>query len=210
MSGMSGNAVCPMPASRPALGGTCPVQPPPATPPLSSASDDAAAPAPAAAAASASASTSPPPPSQCPVNHGKGGAGRGIVYNVYAQPIDPKNMMPATANQQPAPGQAKPLSVSRVQSNIPKGGTDSTWQYPSPQMFWNSLVRKGKVDDATEDDMDTVVSIHNEMNERTWRQLMEWEALHGGEHLDGEPSLRRFKGMPHTLSPKAKLKSWLG
>ena len=26
--------------------------------------------------------------------------------------------------------------------------------------------------------MDTVVSIHNEMNERTWRQLMEWESLH--------------------------------
>ena len=129
---------------------------------------------------------------------------------MYAQPIDPTNQMPATANQQQAPGQTQPLSVSRVQSTIPKGGTDSTWQYPSPQMFWNSLVRKGKVDDATEGDMDTVVSIHNEMNERTWRQLMEWEALHAGEHLDGEPALRRFKGMPYTLSPKAKVKSWFG
>ena len=106
----------------------------------------------------------PPPaaglPSQCPVNHGSGTgaaasasqprAARGTIYNVYAQPIDPTNQMPSTANQQPAPGQTKPLSVTRVQSTIPKGGTESTWQYPSPQMFWNSLVRKGKTDDATE------------------------------------------------------------
>ena len=30
------------------------------------------------------------------------------------------------------------------------------------------------------------------------------------EHLDGEPSLRRFMGKPWTPSPKARLKSWLG
>lgn len=100
---------------------------------------------------------------------------------MYAQPIDPKNQMPATANQQPAPGQQVPLSTHRVQSSIPKGGTESTWAYPSPQMFWNSLVRKGKADGAAETDMDMVVAIHNEMNERAWRQLLTWEhGLHKG------------------------------
>lgn len=80
------------------------------------------------------------------------------VYNVYGQRIndqkqqscpsplsalqgtdllDPKNNMPLEANQQPCPGQRKPLSVERIQSNIPKGGTDTTWLYPSPQMFYN-------------------------------------------------------------------------
>jgi cytochrome c heme-lyase len=78
-------------------------------------------------------------------------------------------------------------------------------------MFWNALVRKNKADGVKEDDMNMVVSIHNEMNERAWRQLLQWEhGLHRGEHLDGEPSLRRFMGKPYDLSPKAKLKSFFG
>ena len=140
--------------------------------------------APATPASPPSIPSAPPAaglPSECPVDHGKGSGGsraRGTVYNVYAQPIDPKNQMPATANQQPAPGQVKALETARVQSTIPKGGTESTWQYPSPQMFWNSLVRKGKAEGATEDDMTIVVSIHNEMNERAWRELLVWETAH--------------------------------
>jgi cytochrome c heme-lyase len=79
------------------------------------------------------------------------------IYNVYGQRIDgnqqnctnplvklqgsdlldPKNNMPLEPNQQPCPGQRVPLSTDRLQSNIPKGGTDSTWLYPSPQMFFN-------------------------------------------------------------------------
>ena len=64
-------------------------------------------------------------------------------YNVYSQRIDntkggldPTNNMPANPNQEPAPGQQKPLSTARVPSTIPKGGEESTWTYPSPQMFW--------------------------------------------------------------------------
>lgn len=79
------------------------------------------------------------------------------IYNVYNQRIDgrgdkndpwmgrrqdildPKNNMPLEANQQPCPGQKDLLSTQRVQSNIPKGGTDTTWLYPSPQMFYNGM-----------------------------------------------------------------------
>ncbi len=42
--------------------------------------------------------------------------------------------MPATANQQPSQDQVVPLSTHRESSSIPKGGTESTWLYPSPQM----------------------------------------------------------------------------
>jgi hypothetical protein len=69
----------------------------------------------------------------CPVKHkpvivssDEGGGGGCPVknkhgeYNVYSQPIDPKNNMPSVANQMPAPGQSKPLSTERVVSNIPK------------------------------------------------------------------------------------------
>ena len=46
-------------------------------------------------------------------------------------------------------------------STIPKGGTASTWTYPSPQMFYNALVRKDKAQDVTPQDMESVVSVHN-------------------------------------------------
>jgi cytochrome c heme-lyase len=123
------------------------------------------------------------PPGLCPVVHDKGGSKRrpsGPVYNVYSQEIDPTNMMPSTAAQQPAPGQTAPLSVERVKSTITKGGTEGTWVYPSPQMFYNSLVRKGKAEGVETGDVDMVVAIHNEMNERTWGQLLQWEGRHKG------------------------------
>ena len=106
-------------------------------------------------------------------------ADSGPVYNVYSQVIDPANMMPPP-NQAPAPGQSAPLPVERVKSTIPKGGTDGTWLYPSPQMFYNSLVRKNKADNVDVGDVNMVVAIHNEMNERTWKLLGEWEADHKG------------------------------
>lgn len=106
----------------------------------------------AAAAADANEASSS---SRCPVPEGYRNP---AIYNVYGQRIndpaspacpsplaalqgsdllDPKNNMPLEANQQPCPGQRKPLSTERMQSNIPKGGTDTTWLYPSPQMFFN-------------------------------------------------------------------------
>ena len=36
-------------------------------------------------------------------------------------------------------------------------------------MFWNAIVRKGKKGDSSEEDMDVVVAIHNNMNENTWK-----------------------------------------
>lgn len=132
------------------------------------------------------------------------------VYNVYNQKIDPTNQMPAQANQAPAPGQETPLPVEREQSTIPKGGTESTWLYPSPQMFWNALVRKNKTEGAREEDMLDVVRIHNNMNEATWLQILEWEKLHPVEGAGKEPKLLRFLGRPDELSPKARLKVFAG
>lgn len=49
-------------------------------------------------------------------------------YNVYSQKIDPLNQMPVNPQQSAAPSQSQSLSVERVKSNIPKGGTeDDTW-----------------------------------------------------------------------------------
>lgn len=149
--------------------------------------------------------------SACPVQQGSGKYKNPNQYNVYSEKIDPTNNMPAQAKQSMAPGQSSPLDTNRVKSNIPKGGTDNdTWTYPSPQMFWNSLVRKGKVEGAEERDMETVVAIHNNMNENTWNQLLAWERLHEVKGEGREPKLLRFMGRPHDLSPKARLKMLFG
>nr|DBA44773.1 TPA_exp: holocytochrome c synthase [Diphasiastrum digitatum] len=130
-----------------------------------------------------------------------------------AEEINPMNRMPKHANQQPASCQKEPLSTYRQTSTIPKGGTDEAWLYPSPQMFFNSLVRKGKADDVSERDMDAVVATHNFVNESTWSRLQQWEQLYSKlypESLQEEPRLLYFQGRPYDLSPKARLKKLLG
>jgi hypothetical protein len=117
--------------------------------------------------------------SDCPVPEeyrGKHG-----IFNVYNTKIDSRNNMPATARQDMAPGQRTKIPTTRQPSTIPKSGTKETWTYPSPQMFYNSLVRKGKAEDCTEEDMASVVSVHNSMNEDTWRRVVTWERLHNDE-----------------------------
>ncbi|CAG9463976.1 unnamed protein product [Pedinophyceae sp. YPF-701] len=152
------------------------------------------------------------------------GSSSGAVFNVYSQRIDqgssqdplarvfgdmnrldPNNMMPVEPNQSIAPGQRVPLPTAREQSTIPKGGTEGTWTYPSSQMFFNALKRKGKGDDVVETDVDVMVAAHNTLNEATWRKVLQWESLHA-DHCQG-PKLLRFLGRPDKLSPKAWFKS---
>ena len=51
-----------------------------------------------------------------------------------------------------------------------------TWVYPSHQQFYNAMKRKGW--DPHEEDMPTVVAIHNAVNERCWHEVLKWESLH--------------------------------
>jgi cytochrome c heme-lyase len=111
----------------------------------------------------------------CPVQHDK--KGNKEVYNVYGERIDPTNMMPYNPNQEPNDQQRYPLTTERVQSTIPKGGTEGTWLYPSEQMFFNALKRKGKGEDVHEGQMSTIVAIHNNMNERAWAQVEQYEKV---------------------------------
>ena len=53
--------------------------------------------------------------------------------------------MPREPNQQPVPGQKKPLPRDRVPSSIPKAGTGTAWLYPSPQMFYNGVRSPGPI-----------------------------------------------------------------
>jgi cytochrome c heme-lyase len=89
--------------------------------------------------------------------------------------------------------------------------------FPSPQMFYNALARKGKLDDTVEHDIESVVALHNNMNEKTWQKVLEWEAVTGSAGSAGggtdtalaTPKLLKFQGRPTDLSPKAALKHYL-
>lgn len=137
--------------------------------------------------------------SECPINH------------MDANEINPLNMMPP-ANQQPAPDQPFPLPTDRQISSIPKATENGGfWVYPSQQMFWNAMLRKGwrwKNEDIAPKDMEDIIKIHNANNEQAWQEVLKWEALHARE-CDC-PKLRSFGGKASKYSPRARIRYWLG
>src|ERR1700759_4831414 len=89
-------------------------------------------------------------PAKCPINH---------------ESIDPRNQMPSTISQAPSPHQNVVLPTGREESSIPRD-TSAKWDYPSPQQFYNALVRKGW--ETPEEHIETMVHIHNFLNEQAW------------------------------------------
>lgn len=81
------------------------------------------------------------------------------------------------------------------------------WIYPSQEMFFNAMQRKGH--EANPSDMDSIVPIHNAVNERAWQQIKDWEKGWGSERCGG-PKLVSFAGDSKALTPKARWNSLLG
>lgn len=67
-------------------------------------------------------------------------------------------------------------------------------------MFYNALQRKGF--ETRPEDIETMLDVHNSLNEGVWREVCRWEAMHEATCKDG-PTLTRFMGRPKDLSPKA-------
>ncbi|CZT10647.1 related to CYT2-holocytochrome-c1 synthase [Rhynchosporium agropyri] len=99
---------------------------------------------------------------------------------------------------------AKPAN-SEKESGVSK---DGNWIYPSEKMFFDAMKRKGYASEAN--DMKTIVPIHNAVNERAWKEIKEWERPYGSEQKCGGPRLHSFLGLSQTLSPKARMNTWLG
>lgn len=137
--------------------------------------------------------------SECPIDH------------VKDSDVNPLNMMPP-ANQQPAPDQPFLLPTDRQVSSIPKSsGEGEFWVYPSQQMFWNAMLRKGwrwKNDDIAPKDMEDIIKIHNANNEQAWQEVLKWEALHANECMN--PKLKSFGGKAKDYSPRARIRHWMG
>ena len=137
-----------------------------------------------------------PSTSGCPVVGGNAG-------------VNPGNQMAPSPNQPSFPEQTKPLGKDRQVSSIPMSKQDEeNWVYPSEQMFYNAMKRKGW--SPTEDDMPAVVAIHNAVNERAWRDILSWEAHQCQSDACGGPKLVKFRGRPKDFSPKARILNLLG
>ncbi len=91
------------------------------------------------------------------------------------------------------------LSGTRVESSIRKQD-GSKWMYPSPRQFYKALTLKNKTTQDEKEDMPDVVSVHNDVNERTWMQVLKYEKAMGCH----DPSLVRFVGKYDDPSFKAK------
>ncbi|EIW79315.1 cytochrome c and c1 heme-lyase [Coniophora puteana RWD-64-598 SS2] len=104
-------------------------------------------------------------------------------------------------SQAPAASQTAELPIERTISSIPRE-EGSKWEYPSPQQFYNALVRKGW--ETPEEHIETMVDIHNFLNEQAWLEVLKWERLGRGDSI---PQLARFQGKPGEVSPKARF--WL-
>ena len=120
--------------------------------------------------------------SSCPISHPEH-AKCPVPHNPPAQqtqcPVDhtvlnPLNQMPSLS-QTPAQNQIINLPLSRTESSIPRDKS-SKWEYPSPQQFYNALVRKGW--ETPEEHIETMVEIHNFLNEEAWEEVKKWERQH--------------------------------
>lgn len=95
-------------------------------------------------------------PAQCPI---------------HVDELDPRNNLPKLS-QAPAPSQTMDLPIERETSSIPRDAA-GRWEYPSPQQFYNALVRKGW--ETPEEHVETMVQIHNFLNEMAWDEVKRWE-----------------------------------
>jgi cytochrome c heme-lyase len=151
--------------------------------------------------------------------------------------LNPLNYMFSSISQERAPQQTVDLSVDRETSSIPRGDSQGNWEYPSAQQMYNAMLRKGYTD-TPQDAVESMVAVHNFLNEGAWNEIVGWERTfakglgpgwercrRGEENLNwelmkdemtgnvdqaSEPRLIRFQGRPKELTPKARIFQALG
>ena len=87
--------------------------------------------------------------------------------------LNPLNNMPFDLSNKRADSQTRNLPLDRERSTIPKGD-GSLWEYPSPQQMYNAMLRKG-YSDTPVDAVESMVGVHNFLNEGAWAEIMGWE-----------------------------------
>ena len=184
----------------------------------------------------AAKASTPPAETACPYTPGDSADSPPTQTTSRYSKYNPLNYMFSDLSQERAPAQTVSLPTEREPSTIPKGSGEGNWEYPSPQQMYNALLRKGYADtDATA--VESMVSVHNFLNEGAWAEIVEWERRFGrglgkgweyckrgeansmaGAGLDVganedkvvQPKLIRFMGRPKEMTPKAAMIQVMG
>jgi cytochrome c heme-lyase len=101
--------------------------------------------------------------------------------------LNPLNYIPANLpnTRSSSSPQTLTLPLSRSTSSIPRADTPNTkWEYPSPQQMYNAMLRKGYTDTPA-DAVESMVAVHNFLNEGAWEEIVEWEGIFRGGLKDG-------------------------
>ena len=101
---------------------------------------------------------------------------RSIASNSTLSKLNPLNYMPSLSNTREHDTQSRDLPLEREISTIPRGDADSNWEYPSPQQMYNAMLRKGYTDTPV-DAVESMVAVHNFLNEGAWNEIVEWESI---------------------------------
>ena len=172
---------------------------------------------------------SPSDASSCPVASSTAAFPSSTSQPSTLSKLNPLNHMPSNLSQSRTTNQKIALPTSRTTSSIPRGDAQANWEYPSPQQMYNAMLRKG-YDDTPEDAVESMVAVHNFLNEGAWAEIEGWEARfskglgygwqacsRGEEGFQGlprweddRPRLLRFMGRPGELTPKARMMGVLG
>lgn len=156
-----------------------------------------------------STSTSPPPPSG-PVPAGK------RVRRLSEDRVI--SSIPRYATETPEASGSKSSTPEPASSHTSTDAIseENKWVYPSEGQFFRAMLRKhqaGLYSDASAPpnpaDMQTIVPIHNAVNEKAWAEVLAWEAKQGGDKCGGI-RLVSFKGRPKERTPKAWINVALG
>jgi cytochrome c heme-lyase len=92
--------------------------------------------------------------------------------------------MPSLSNTREHDTQKIDLPLERETSTIPRGDADSNWEYPSPQQMYNAMLRKGYTDTPV-DAVESMVAVHNFLNEGAWNEIVEWEGIFSKSLAEG-------------------------
>lgn len=82
----------------------------------------------------------------------------------------------------PRAGIRDATATPRPANNEQETGADEKsgkWIYPSEEMFFNAMRRKNY--DPKEEDMRSIVPIHNAVNEQAWKEIKRWENGKGAD-----------------------------
>eukprot|EP00835_Amoeboradix_gromovi_P000048 NODE_1_length_95616_cov_0.657642.p48 type:complete len:227 gc:universal NODE_1_length_95616_cov_0.657642:78989-78309(-) len=132
----------------------------------------------------------------------------GCPHHNKKEEINPNNLMPEYS-QEKDPDQTVELSKKREISTIPKSehadgpgsnSNEENWSYPSPQQFYHALKKKDMA--APEESIESMVDIHNFLNEEVWKEILKWESEYKG--VCPNPKLLRFQGKASSPTWKSK------